>query len=86
MISPSPRAAFFWCRSRQTNASIANVTGTATLTGNVQTSFSPGTFPVHSYTILTADGIFGIFSSVSGNVPAGFRETPAMSAIRSTSI
>ncbi len=58
-----------------TNASIANVTGTATLTGNVQTSFSPGTYLVHSYTILTADGIFGTFSSVSGNVPAGFHES-----------
>jgi uncharacterized protein with beta-barrel porin domain len=59
-----------------TNTSSATVTGTATLTGgNVQTAFAAGTYLAHSYTILTAGGLVGTFSGVSGAAPAGFNES-----------
>ena len=58
------------------NASAANVSGVATLTGgSVRTAFSAGTQMGTSYTILTSSGLVGTFSGVSGNVPAGFIET-----------
>jgi uncharacterized protein with beta-barrel porin domain len=58
------------------NASAANVSGTATLTGaHVQTVFAPGSYLVHSYAILTSGGLIGSFSGVTGNVPAGFTES-----------
>src|SRR5206468_4850924 len=56
-------------------ASSANVTGTASLTGGtVQAVFAPGSYVTKSYGILHAAGGLGstTFSSVSGNVPAGF--------------
>jgi autotransporter-associated beta strand protein len=56
-------------------ASSTTVTGIATLTGgSVQTVFSPGSYLARSYTILTSAGLVGMFSGVSGNVPAGFSE------------
>ena len=58
------------------NASAANVTGVATLTGgSVRTAFSAGTQMGTSYTILTSSGLVSTFSGLSGNVPAGFIET-----------
>jgi uncharacterized protein with beta-barrel porin domain len=58
------------------NASAANVSGVATLTGgSVRTAFSAGTQMGTSYTILTSSGLVGTFSGLSGNVPAGFIET-----------
>ena len=58
------------------NASAANVSGVATLTGgSVRTAFSAGTQMGTSYTILTSAGLVGTFSGLSGNVPAGFIET-----------
>ncbi|MGZ3327196.1 MAG: autotransporter outer membrane beta-barrel domain-containing protein [Xanthobacteraceae bacterium] len=58
------------------NASAANVSGVATLTGgSVRTAFTAGTQMGTSYTILTSSGLVGTFSGVSGNVPAGFVET-----------
>lgn len=58
------------------NASAANVSGVATLTGgSVRTAFSAGTQMGTSYTILTSSGLVGTFSGVTGNVPAGFIET-----------
>jgi uncharacterized protein with beta-barrel porin domain len=58
------------------NASAANVSGVATLTGgSVRTVFSAGSQMGRSYTILTSAGLVGTFGGVSGNVPAGFIET-----------
>ena len=46
-------------------ASIANVTGTATLAGNVLANFAPGSYITRQYTILHADGgLSGAFGGV----------------------
>jgi outer membrane autotransporter protein len=60
-------------------ASMASVSGTATLTGGtVQAVFAPGTFMANTYTILHTTGGLGgtMFSGVnSSSLPAGFTET-----------
>jgi uncharacterized protein with beta-barrel porin domain len=63
-------------------ASMANVTGTATLTGaSVQTVFAAGTFMTKTYTILSSNGLGGtVFTGVnSTSLPSGFTETVANS-------
>ncbi|HEY3642560.1 MAG TPA: autotransporter domain-containing protein, partial [Xanthobacteraceae bacterium] len=57
-------------------ASSANVSGTASLAGTVQTVFAPGTYVGRSYDILHSAGLNGTtFSGVSGNVPTGLTES-----------
>jgi uncharacterized protein with beta-barrel porin domain len=61
-------------------ASFANVSGSATLAGSVQTVFAPGGYVFRQYTILHSSGLSGSFSGVSGNVAAGFAESLSYSA------
>jgi uncharacterized protein with beta-barrel porin domain len=64
--------ALYLVQVNPTTASIANVTGTATLTGgSVQAVFAPGSYVARSYDILHAAGGLGgtSFSSVSGSPP-----------------
>jgi uncharacterized protein with beta-barrel porin domain len=59
-------------------SSLANVTGTATLTGaTVNASFAPGSYVMKQYTILTATGgVSGTFTGVTtSNLPSGFAAT-----------
>jgi uncharacterized protein with beta-barrel porin domain len=58
-------------------ASIADVSGTATLTGaSVDALFAPGSYMVKQYTILHSGGLGGTtFSGLSGNVPPNFMES-----------
>jgi autotransporter-associated beta strand protein len=53
---------------------MANIAGTATLTGaDVQAIFSAGSYVTRNYTILHAASLNGTqFTGVAGNVPAGF--------------
>jgi len=55
-------------------ASLANVSGTATLAGSVQAAFAPGGYVTRAYTILSASGgRVGTFDGLSTTgVPAGF--------------
>jgi uncharacterized protein with beta-barrel porin domain len=55
-------------------ASIANVSGTATLAGTVLATLQPGSYVTRTYTILSAGGGFGgsTFSNLAF-VPSGFR-------------
>jgi len=57
------------------SASIANVSGTATLAGTVQAAFASGSYLERAYTILTATGgLAGTFDGLSTiGLPAGFR-------------
>ena len=56
-----------------TAADRTNVTGTATLAGNVLAIFAPGNYITRQYTILHADqGISGAFAGLSANAPANF--------------
>jgi len=60
-----------------TTASMASVSGAATLTGgSVTAQFAPGSYLAKQYTILHTGGLGGTtFSGVNGNVPAGFNES-----------
>ena len=61
-------------------ASLANVTGAASLAGNVLVDFAPGSYLVRKYTILTTTGGLGgtTFAGLSEvDPPAGFAETLA---------
>ena len=54
-------------------ASFANVSGTATLAGNVLASFAPGSYLTKQYTILQSGGLSGTFAGLTTlNAPAGF--------------
>lgn len=55
-------------------ASLANVTGTATLGGNVLAAFAPGSYLKKQYTILHSSGLGGTRFSALGttNLPSGF--------------
>jgi hypothetical protein len=54
-------------------ASLANVTGTASLAGTVQAVFAPGLCIPATYTILHSSDLNGTtFSGITGNVPANF--------------
>ena len=65
--------AFYLVQVNPSTASIANVTGTATLAGNVLATFAPGSYITRQYTILHADqGVSGAFAGLSANTPANF--------------
>jgi len=67
--------AIYLVQINPSTASLANVTGTASLAGTVQAVFAPGSYTARSYDILHASGgLAGTFSGVSGNVPPGFNE------------
>ncbi len=56
-----------------TAADRTNVTGTATLAGNVLAIFAPGSYITRQYTILHADqGVSGAFAGLSANAPTNF--------------
>jgi autotransporter-associated beta strand protein len=56
-----------------TAADRTNVTGTATLAGNVLAIFAPGSYITKQYTILHADqGVSGAFAGLSANAPTNF--------------
>ena len=56
-----------------TAADRTNVTGTATLAGNVLAIFAPGSYITWQYTILHADqGVSGAFAGLSANAPTNF--------------
>src|SRR5262249_22818669 len=63
-------------------ASLASVSGTATLTGGtVDTLFAPGSYVTKQYTILHSGGLGGTtFSGLSGNVPPNFMESLSYTA------
>jgi autotransporter-associated beta strand protein len=68
-------SAFYFLQVNPTTASIANVTGTATLAGTVLATFARGRYIVNNYNILHADGGFAgsKFSGlVTANAPANF--------------
>ncbi len=68
--------AFYLVQVNPATASIANVTGTATLAGNVLANFAPGSYIARQYTILHADGGLGgtTFGGLSANgLPTGFK-------------
>ena len=58
-------------------ASLANVTGTASLAGNVLAAFAAGSYVTKQYTILTSSGLGGSKFAALGtaNLPAGFNTT-----------
>jgi len=66
----------------QATSSFANVTGTASLGGTVQATFSPGISMARQYTILQSAGLNGTtFAGLTtSNAPANFTETLSYSA------
>jgi hypothetical protein len=72
--------AIYLVQINPSTASLANVTGTASLAGTVQAAFAPGSYVTRQYTILHSGGLVGTFSGVSGNVPAGFGESLSYTA------
>ncbi|MBR0757964.1 autotransporter domain-containing protein [Bradyrhizobium jicamae] len=68
-------AASYMVEVSPTNADRTNVTGTATLGGaTVNAIFAAGTYVAKQYTIVSAAGIDGTFSSVvNTNLPTGFK-------------
>jgi autotransporter-associated beta strand protein len=55
------------------SATSANVTGTATLAGNVLAAFAPGSYLSRQYTILHSGGLSGRFDTLATtDLPAGF--------------
>jgi autotransporter-associated beta strand protein len=66
--------AFYLAQVNPSTASIANITGSASLAGTVQAVFAPGSYMMRSYDILHAAGGLGgtTFSGLTGNVPANF--------------
>jgi autotransporter-associated beta strand protein len=66
--------AIYLVQINPTSASSTNVSGTATLAGNVLAAFAPGSYVHRQYTILhaaTLDGTFGALGTV--NLPPGFQ-------------
>ncbi len=61
--------AFYLVQVNPTTASIANVTGTASLAGTVLANFAPGSYITRQYTILHANGGLGgtTFAGVTSN-------------------
>jgi uncharacterized protein with beta-barrel porin domain len=54
-------------------STMANVTGTASLAGNVLAVFAPGSYVTRQYDILHSAGLDGTtFAALGANVPAGF--------------
>jgi uncharacterized protein with beta-barrel porin domain len=63
--------ALYLVQLNPSTASFANVTGSASLSGNVQAVFATGSYALRSYDILHAAGGLGgtAFAGLSGNVP-----------------
>jgi outer membrane autotransporter protein len=63
--------AFYLVQVNPATASVANVTGTATLAGTVQAVLQPGSYVPRSYTILSAAGGLGgtTFAAVTNSLP-----------------
>jgi autotransporter-associated beta strand protein len=73
--------AFYLVQVSPSAASLANISGTASLAGTVQVAFAPGSYVGRSYDILHSAGLNGTtFSGVSGNVPAGLTESLSYTA------
>jgi autotransporter-associated beta strand protein len=71
-------AAIYQVAINSTTASLANVKGSASLSGDVLADFSPGSYLARKYTILTTTGGLGgtTFSGLAeADAPAGFAET-----------
>jgi uncharacterized protein with beta-barrel porin domain len=65
--------ALYLVQVNPTSATMANVTGTASLSGNVQAVFAPGSYIANQYHILHSAGLNGTtFANLGANVPAGF--------------
>jgi len=67
--------ALYLVQINPSSASIANVTGTASLAGTVQAAFAAGSYATRTYTILSAAGGLGgtTFNTLTtSNLPAGF--------------
>ena len=65
--------AIYLVQINPTTASFANVTGTASLAGNVLAAFAPGSYVPRQYTILHSAGLNGTFAALgTTNLPAGF--------------
>ncbi len=65
--------AIYLVQINPTTASFANVTGTASLAGNVLAAFAPGSYLTKQYTILHSTGLNGAFAALgTTNLPAGF--------------
>jgi uncharacterized protein with beta-barrel porin domain len=70
--------ALYLVQVNPSTASLANVTGTASLAGTVQANFAAGSYLSKQYTILTATGGLGgtTFSTLTNtNLPANFTDT-----------
>ena len=64
-----------------TNASSANVTGTATLAGNAVAVFAPGSYMKRQFVILQSTGLSGTFDAfATANLPPGFHASLDYSA------
>ena len=64
--------ALFLVQVNPTTASFANVTGTATLAGNVLAAFASGSYLQKQYTILQSGGLSGTFAGVTATDLPGF--------------
>jgi autotransporter-associated beta strand protein len=65
--------AIYLVQVNPTTSTIANVTGMATLGGNVLAAFAPGSYVTRQYDILHASGITGSFAALgTTNLPPGF--------------
>jgi uncharacterized protein with beta-barrel porin domain len=65
--------ALYLVQVNSSSSTMANVTGTASLAGNVLAVFAPGSYVTRQYDILHSAGLDGTtFAALGANVPAGF--------------
>jgi uncharacterized protein with beta-barrel porin domain len=65
--------ALYLVQVNSSSSTMANVTGTATLAGDVLAAFAPGSYVTKQYDILHSAGLNGTtFAALGANVPAGF--------------
>jgi uncharacterized protein with beta-barrel porin domain len=65
--------ALYLVQVNQSSSTMANVTGTASLAGNVLAVLAPGSYVTRQYDILHSAGLDGTtFAALGANVPAGF--------------
>jgi uncharacterized protein with beta-barrel porin domain len=65
--------AIYLVQLNPSSTTMANVSGTATLAGNVLAAFAPGSYLTKQYTILHSAGLSGSFASLgTTNLPANF--------------
>jgi hypothetical protein len=64
--------AIYLVQINPSNASLANVTGTATLAGNVLATYAPGNYVQKQYDIMHAVGLNGTFAGASSTSVPGF--------------